>query len=56
MQQIAVSVVEAGAALGVGRSTMWRLIKRGEVDTIRIGDRRLVVTQSLHRLVERSAA
>lgn len=37
-----VSVEEAGRALGVSRSTVWRLIKRGELASVRRGGRRLV--------------
>lgn len=36
------TVEEAGRALGVSRSTVWRLIQRGELPTIRRGGRRLV--------------
>jgi len=37
-----ISVEEAGRALGVSRSTVWRLIQRGELPSIRRGGRRLV--------------
>jgi excisionase family DNA binding protein len=36
------TVEEAGRALGVSRSTVWRLIQRGELPSIRRGGRRLV--------------
>ena len=36
------TVEEAGRALGVSRSTIWRLIKRGELPSVRRGGRRLV--------------
>ncbi len=42
-----VSVVEAGRALGVSRSTIWRLIRRGELPSIRRGGRRLVPATAL---------
>jgi excisionase family DNA binding protein len=44
-----VSVVEAGHALGVSASTVWRMIRRGELPSIRHRGRRLVPTQALRR-------
>jgi excisionase family DNA binding protein len=35
-----VSVVEAGRALGVSLSTVWRLIRRGALPSVRRGGRR----------------
>ena len=37
-----VTVEEAGRVLGVSRSTVWRLIQRGDLPSIRRGGRRLV--------------
>jgi len=37
-----VTVEEAGRALGVSRSTVWRLIQRGELPSVRRDGRRLV--------------
>jgi excisionase family DNA binding protein len=37
-----VTVEEAGRTLGVSRSTVWRLIQRGDLPSIRRGGRRLV--------------
>ena len=42
-----VTVDEAGRALGVSRSTVWRLIKRGDLPSVRRGGRRLVPTAAL---------
>ena len=36
------TVDEAGRALGVSRATVWRLIRRGDLPSIRRGGRRLV--------------
>ena len=36
------TVAEAGRALGVSRSTVWRLIQRGGLPSVRRGGRRLV--------------
>lgn len=42
-----VSVEEAGHLLGVSRSTVWRLIQRGELPSIRQAGRRLVPMTAL---------
>ena len=42
MAQELITVEEAGRALGVSRSTVWRLIQRGELLSVRRGGRRLV--------------
>jgi excisionase family DNA binding protein len=43
------TVEEAGRALGVSRSTVWRLIQRGELPSVRRGGRRLVQSTALRR-------
>ena len=47
MAQALVTVEEAGRTLGVSRSTIWRLIHRGELPTVRKGGRRLVQATAL---------
>ncbi len=42
-----VSVADAGHLLGVSRSTIWRMIRRGELPSIRRGGRRLVLADAL---------
>jgi len=42
-----VTVEEARRALGVSRSTVWRLIQRGELASVRRAGRRLVPTAAL---------
>lgn len=51
---LAVSILAAGAYLGVGRSTVYNLLATGRLDSIRIGRRRLVTSRSIAHLVERS--
>jgi excisionase family DNA binding protein len=48
-----VSVDEAGRALGVSRSTVWRLIQRGDLPSVRRGGRRLVPSTAIHTRVRR---
>ena len=45
----AVSVGDAGRALGVSVSTIWRMIRRGELPSIRQGGRRRVPAAALRR-------
>jgi excisionase family DNA binding protein len=42
-----VSVDAAGRALGVSRSTIWRMIQRGTLSSVRHGGRRLVRVSAL---------
>ena len=48
---LAVSVQVACKLVGVGKTTMWALIKCGRVRTVRIGRRRLVIYASLETLI-----
>jgi excisionase family DNA binding protein len=43
----AVSVEDAGQALGVSASTVWRMIRRGELPSVRRRGRRLVLAEGL---------
>ena len=45
-----VTVAEAGEALGVSESTIWRLIRRGSLPSMLRGGRRLVPSTALIRL------
>ena len=42
-----ITVDEAGRALGVSRSTVWRWIQRGDLPSVRRGGRRLVPATSV---------
>ena len=46
-------VPEACHYLGIGRSTLYVLIKEGEIEFIKLGSSTLVLTKSLRSLVER---
>ena len=51
-----ITIEEAGRALGVSRSTVWRLIQRGDLPTVRRGGRRLVEASGLRMRARREAA
>jgi hypothetical protein len=53
---LAVSVKNASRLPGIGTTSMWQLIRDGRVETIGIGRRRLVIYESLKRLVTARAA
>ncbi len=52
MEKLLVSVPEAAAALGLGRSKFYLLMASGEIKTINIGTRRLVRTSDLRAFVD----
>jgi len=43
------TVEDAGAALGVSTATVWRMIRRGDLRSIREKGRRLVLAQGLRK-------
>ncbi|WP_215761902.1 helix-turn-helix domain-containing protein [Acetobacter sp. P1H12_c] len=52
MEPLAISVNAAAKALSIGRSSLYGLIKAGQLDVIKIGTRTLVTTESLTRLAQ----
>jgi excisionase family DNA binding protein len=44
-----VDVPEAGRVLGVSESTVWRMIRRGTLPSVRRGGRRLVLRRALEK-------
>ena len=53
IEPIAMRVPEACRYLGIGRSTLYVLISRDEIEIIKLGSATLVLTASLRSLVER---
>lgn len=52
IQTLLVTVEEAARLLGIGRTTMFELIARGNVKSVRLGRRRLIARKSLESFVE----
>jgi excisionase family DNA binding protein len=52
MEQLVISINEAAKALGIGRSSVYGLIKAEKLDVIKIGTRTLITIASLHRLTQ----
>ena len=53
IEPIAMRVPDACRYLGIGRSTLYVLIGKGEIEVIKMGSATLVITASLRSLVER---
>ena len=45
------SIPDAAEQLGIGRSALYELLSRGEIEHVRIGRRRLISREALHRFV-----
>jgi excisionase family DNA binding protein len=58
MEPIAMSVNSAAQTLGIGRTSVYALLKQGRLDAIKIGRRTLLTTASIRKLahVEHSQA
>ena len=49
--RVAYSVSEAAAQLGVSHASIWRALKRRQLESIKLGGRRLVTARSLEKLL-----
>ena len=52
LEPLTVSIKDAAKVLGLGRSTIYRLIGEQQLETVKIGNRTLIKTASIGRLVE----
>lgn len=50
---LACSINSATRRLGIGRTTLYSLIKKGEIRTFRLGGRTLIAEAELRSLVEK---
>ncbi|MGW8188889.1 helix-turn-helix domain-containing protein [Sphingomonas hankookensis] len=55
METLAIPVKDAAKSLGIGRTKLYELIGGGQLQTLQIGRRRLVKTDSIRALVEKAA-
>jgi excisionase family DNA binding protein len=53
MEPLFVSITDAAKALSLGRTSIYQLINAGELETRKMGRRRLVMVASIKRLVEK---
>lgn len=54
--QIAYTIKQAAAACGISRTTLYVLIKAGELTPVKIGTRTLIRHNDLEALIERKIA
>jgi excisionase family DNA binding protein len=52
VDKLLLTVDEAAQKLGIGRSTLYGLIRTGKLRTVKIGRRRLISTNALTEVVE----
>lgn len=52
MDVLAVSVNEAARIIGVGRTSIYSMIRDGQIETLKIGRRTVVKTSSLRRIID----
>lgn len=56
VEPICVRINDAARMIGVGRTKLYELISRGELEAVKIGQATRVTTASLHELVRRRGA
>ncbi len=54
--KLLVTVEEAAAMLSLGRTLAWKLVRKNELHSIKVGNTRRVVVASLHEYVQRQLA
>lgn len=52
MDVLAVSVNEAARILGIGRTSLYSMIRNGRVEALKLGRRTLIKTASLRRVID----
>jgi excisionase family DNA binding protein len=53
MEKLLVSIPDAATALSLGRTSIYELMRSGQLETRKMGRRRLITAESLRRLVEK---
>ncbi len=54
-ERIGLTVPEAAKQIGIGPALAWRLVKSGEMPSIKLGSRRIVPVDKLREWMNRSA-
>jgi len=52
METIALTVPDACRAIGIGKTTAYKLIKDGKLEQIKVGARTLIVAESVRHLID----
>ena len=56
MEPIATSINDTAKALSLGRTSIYALIRKGRLETVKVGRRTLVKTKSIRALIGEPAA
>lgn len=56
LKTVTITVPEAGHLLGVGRGSAYKYARRGEIPTIRLGRRLLVLKEPLEKMLKKTQA
>lgn len=56
MQQLLVSIEDASASIGIGRTKLYELLAEGELTLVKVGRRSLIPVTSIEALVRRLSA
>ncbi len=51
MQPITATINDTAKALGLGRTSIYALIREGRLEAIKMGRRTLIKVESIHRLI-----
>lgn len=54
MEIVSTSVNEAAKALGIGRTSIYQLIREGRLEVVKLGRRTLIKADSIRRIVDGS--
>ncbi|ANC80067.1 MULTISPECIES: helix-turn-helix domain-containing protein [Pseudomonas] len=55
IQPLSVGIEEAARSLGIARSMMYEMVGKGEIQSFKIGRRRLILASELKSFIERVA-
>ncbi len=55
-EKLMYAVTDAVVTTSLGRTTIYQKIRSGELETVKVGNRRLITAESLHAFVDRLKA
>ncbi len=52
---LAMSIEESARVIGIARATLYEIVARGEIESFKLGRRRLILTKTLESYINRVA-
>lgn len=52
---LAMSIEESARVIGIARATLYEIVARGEIESFKLGRRRLILTKTLEAYINRVA-